>query len=118
MPQFILGGTANYTIAGLTVGVAFRRYQDIYILENNAEALVGPGDDDLYFTDDDEMSEVIPSANIIDLVARYSLPVLKGVDLSLHVTNILDTKYWQTGDSYGFKPGAARYIVLNAGITL
>ena len=118
MPQIIIGGTANYTIAGFTVGVAFRRYQDIYILENNGDALVGPGDDELYFTDDDEESAVIPSANVIDLVARYSLPVLKGVDLSLHVTNLLDTKYWQTGDSYGFKPGAARYIVLNAGVTL
>jgi len=118
MPQFIIGGTANYTIAGITIGAAFRQYNDIYILEDNSEMLVGPGDDGLYFNADDEMSNVIPSANIIDMTVRYSLPVMNGIDLSLHMNNILDTEYWQTGDSYGFKPGAARTIVFNVGIQL
>ena len=80
--------------------------------------LVGTGDDDMYFTDDDEESSTIPSASIIDLTVRYSLPVLNGLNLSLHINNVLDTKYWQTGDSYGFKPGAARTIMLNLGVEL
>ncbi len=118
MPQFILGGTVNYSIAGFTIGAAFRQYRDIYILEDNSDVLVGPGKDDMYFTDDDEYSATIPDANVIDLTVRYALPVLKGVNLSLHINNVLDTKYWQTGDSYGFKPGAARAIVLNAGVSI
>jgi len=118
MPQFILGGTANYTIAGFTVGAAFRQYKDIYILEDNSEMLVGPGKDEKYFTDDDDYSATIPSANVIDLTVRYSLPILNGINLSLHVNNAMDTQYWQTGDSYGFKPGAARSVVFNAGVTL
>jgi len=118
MPQFILGGTVNYTIAGFNIGVAFRQYKDIYILENNSDVLVGPGDDDIYFTADDEESSTIPSANVIDLTARYSLPVLNGLNLSLHITNVFDTKYWQTGDGYGFKPGAARTMMLNLGVEL
>jgi outer membrane receptor protein involved in Fe transport len=116
MPQFILGGTVNYNIAGLTLGAAFRQYKDIYILENNSDVLVGPGDDDMYFTDDDEKSATIPAASVIDLTVRYSLPVLNGINLSLHINNAMDTKYWQTGDSYGFKPGAARNVLFNLGI--
>ena len=93
-----------------------RNYSDIYVLENNSEMTVGAGEDDLYGTDDDEKSNTLPAATIMDVVLRYDLDMFKGIGLSLHMNNIMDTKYWQTGDSYGFKPGAARTLVFNAGI--
>ena len=118
MPQQIFGATVNYSVAGFSIGYAMRNYSDIYVLENNSEMTVGAGEDDLYGTDDDEKSNTLPAATIMDVVLRYDLDMFKGIGLSLHMNNIMDTKYWQTGDSYGFKPGAARTLVFNAGITI
>ena len=44
--------------------------------------------------------------------------IFNGSYLSLHINNILNERYWQTGDGYGFKPGAAQTILLNLGVSL
>ena len=44
--------------------------------------------------------------------------LFNGSYLSLHINNILNERYWQTGDDYGFKPGTAQTILINLGISL
>ena len=66
----------------------------------------------------DTWSKTIQPATVVDMVLAYRFTAVGfPLNISLHINNIFDTKYWQTCDSYGFKPGAARTILLNAGIT-
>ncbi|MBU4446133.1 TonB-dependent receptor, partial [bacterium] len=119
MPQTIFGGTLNYTLGGFFINTAIRHYRDIYILENNTEVTVdGHLEDDGSWVSDKE-SSTLPSATVIDMVLGYRLAAAGfPVNISLHINNILDTEYWQKGDSYGFGPGAARTIILNTSVTL
>ena len=118
MPQFILGMTANYNIGGLSVGAAYRYYQDNYVFADNREFYVGPGKDDLWGNADDEKTTVLPAAGVIDFRAAYLLDIMSGLNISLNISNILDTKYWQSGSEYGTAPGAARTVMLNLGVNL
>ena len=118
MPQMIYGGTLNWSSGPLSVGLAMRHYEDLYVLENNSEVTVNAGNDGKFGNDDDETSATLPPATVVDAVLRYNLNIMGGLNLSLHINNILDTEYWQTGDSYGFKPGAAQTVILNIGVGL
>jgi outer membrane receptor protein involved in Fe transport len=114
----IYGGTLNWSSGPLSVGLAMRHYEDLYVLENNSEVTVNAGNDGKFGNDDDETSTTLPPATVVDAVLRYNLNIMGGLNLSLHINNILDTEYWQTGDSYGFKPGAAQTVILNIGVGL
>ena len=118
MPQFILGMTANYNVGGLTVGAAYRYYEDNYVFADNREFYIGPGDDGLWGNADDEKTAVLTAAGVIDVRAAYLLDVMGGLNLSINISNILDTKYWQSGSEYGTAPGAARTVMLNLGVNL
>ncbi len=118
MPQLIYGTTLNWNNGPFTVGLAYRHYEDIYILENNSEVCVEGHFDDTGAWVEDEISDTLPDANVVDAVARINAPVMGGLDISLHVKNIFDEEYWQKGDNYGFLPGAARTIEMNLGLTI
>ena len=119
MPQLIYGGTLNWSSGPLTFAVATRHYERNYILENNGSSTVDAGDDGEWGTDDDVNSEYLPNATIFDSMFSLRLDDLfEGSYLSLHINNVLNERYWQTGDSYGFKPGAAQTILLNLGLSL
>ena len=118
MPQFIYGGTANWNSGPLTIGLAMRHYEDIYVLENNGEIEVDGYIDDAGDWIVTEESSTLPSATVFDATIRMNVDYLNGVDVSLHINNLFDTEYWQKGDSYGVLPGAAQTVVLNIGATL
>ena len=119
MPQLIIGSTLNYSRRDINIGLALRNYRDLYTRENNLEVAVEKGADGEWGTTDDIMSSTLPSATIIDVVLRYNLStIMAGTSLSLHVNNLLDTEYWQKGDSFGFGPGAAQTTILSFNITL
>ena len=119
MPQLIYGGTVNWNSGPLTFSLASRHYEKIYILENNGSVTVDAGDDGAWGTADDVNSEYLPSATILDGMLRFKMDDLfEGSYLSLHINNIFNERYWQTGDKYGFKPGAAQTILLNLGMSL
>lgn len=129
MPQLILGSTLNWGSGPVSLGLAIRRYADIYVLENNEIVLVADKDEDIFgnYTDNSSTSEAdrvdtwsatLPSATVVDVTLRYNLDFMGGVDLSVHLNNLLDTAYWQKGDSYGVGPGAARTIIANLSVTL
>ncbi|MBL7135434.1 MAG: hypothetical protein ISS81_02430 [Candidatus Marinimicrobia bacterium] len=125
MPQTIFGGTLNYTMSGLSIRAVVHYYSNIYVMENSSKVLVANKDKEIFgeYTDNSNTkeadrvytwSETIQPVTVVDY--RF-VAVGFPLNVSLHINNILDTEYWQTGDSYGFKPGAARTILLNAGIT-
>ena len=102
----------------LSLSLAMRHYEDLYVLENNGQVTVEGHLDGEGEWVVDKNSATLPPATVFDMVARYNINTMGGLALSLHVNNIFDREYWQTGDSYGFKPGAARTVVLNMGVTL
>ncbi len=118
MPQFIFGATASYSRGGLAIGTAIRSYRNNFIFADNREFYIGPGDDNLWGNLDDEKSNVLPPASVIDFQASYLIDVMSGLNISLHVSNLLDTKYWQSGSEYGTVPGAARTVILNLGVSI
>ncbi len=119
MPQLIYGGTVNWTSGPLTFFLASRHYEKNYILENNGASTVDAGDDGSWGTADDVESQYLPSATVYDTMLRLQMDeIFNGSYLSLHINNILNERYWQTGDGYGFKPGAAQTILLNLGVSL
>ncbi len=129
MPQLIIGSTLNWSSGPVSLGLAMRRYADLYVMENNEKVLVADKDEDIFgdYTDNsstaaadrvDTWSATLPSATVLDVTMRYNLDFLQGVDLSVHINNVLDATYWQKGDSYGVGPGAARTIIANLTVTL
>ena len=119
MPQLIYGSTINWSSGPFTFFLASRHYEKNYILQNNGSSIVEAGDDGTWGNDDDIESEFLPSATIYDTMLRLKIDELfNGSYLSLHINNILNERYWQTGDDYGFKPGTAQTILINLGVSL
>ena len=119
MPQLMINNTLGFSRRHFTLNLSMRYFSDLYVLENNAEILTGPGADDLFFTEDDIYSATLPSAFISDL--QFSgMGNIRGTDLSLslHIINLLDTEYWQRGDAFGVFPGAARSWMLGLSLKL
>ncbi|NQU66944.1 MAG: TonB-dependent receptor [Candidatus Marinimicrobia bacterium] len=118
MPQLIYGSTLKWHQDLYTLGLAMRHYQDIYVLEDNSKVVVeGHLNADGDWIADKE-SSTLPAATVFDFYAKFSVPVLQGVDVSVHINNLFDEEYWQKGDKYGFGPGAARTVMLNLGVNI
>lgn len=117
MPQKIFGGTLAWSAGGLSINAAVRHFSDIYVLENNAEVTVdGHMENGTWISD--EESATLPAATVVDMVVGYRLAAAGfPLTLSVHINNLLNTEYWQKGDSYGFLPGAERTIIFNTSIT-
>ncbi|MCH7886471.1 MAG: TonB-dependent receptor [Candidatus Marinimicrobia bacterium] len=119
MPQMIIGSTINYDISRtFKIGAALRNYRDIYFLEDNGKNSFEKGADGTWGTDDDVTDNVLPSATVIDIRTSMQLSALSGISISLHINNLLDTEYWQSGSVFGFLPGAQRTVILSTNITL
>ena len=113
MPQLIWNNSLVYARGGNSGSLSLRYFRDLYVLENNAEILVGTGPDGLFFTEDDAYSATLPAALILDgqviKVFHFSTFHLRA---SLQAQNLLDRAYWQRGDEFGVLPGAARTWLL------
>lgn len=109
MPQMIWNNSLIFTQGIVSGRLATRYFSQIYVLENNAEILVGSGLDDFFFTADDDWSPTLPSALITDLSLSLTPQVgLRSTRLSLAVYNLFNVHYWQRGDEFGVIPGGAR----------
>ncbi|NQV49215.1 MAG: hypothetical protein HQ507_01865, partial [Candidatus Marinimicrobia bacterium] len=113
MPQFIWNSILGYSGKSFTSSISFRYFRDLYILENNAPVLIGPGVDDLYFTLDDVFSATLPTALVADFRTAYSYkPDAFEFKVKMQVQNIFNVNYWQRGDEFGLIPGGARTLIL------
>ena len=119
MPQFMLTGKLDWKNDPFRIDLTMRHFKDIYVLENNGNILIGAGKDNIFGTEDDEMSATLPPVTLVDLSVNYSLPIFENrIGLSLHIKNIFDTEFWQRGNEYGVLPGPARTILLNGWVEL
>jgi len=118
MPQLNYGATLNWHWGGFAVDLAMRHYENIYVWDNNDAVVIGPGPDGLFGNADDEFSPTLQPATVWDAVLRYHHEVLRGMDFSVHINNVLNAHYWQTGNTYGVLPGPERSIILNWALTL
>ena len=115
-PQFLLSGVLNYVNGPLYISAAARHYKDYYILPDN-------GYMDLDYDANTETvtkrGDVLPAWSVVDLILGWQQKV-GGVNLdaSLHINNLFDESYWQSGSEYGILPGAERNIILNLGVSL
>ena len=119
MPQFIWNNTIGYSSESFSSRISWRYFKDLYVLEDNSTVLTGTGPDDLYFTDDDDLSATLPPALITDLRVNY-IHKLSAADLiiKMQISNIFDASYWQRGDEFGLIPGASRVWNIGAELTL
>jgi hypothetical protein len=119
MPQFIWNSRVEFKGDQGGVRLSVRHFKDLYVLENNAELLVGAGIDDLFFTDDDEWSKTLPPTWISDVDLYWVIPFQTiDIQLTTRVKNILDASYWQRGDEFGVIPGAARTWLIGLELNL
>ncbi|MFC2083851.1 TonB-dependent receptor [Bacteroidota bacterium] len=119
MPQTILGATLSYVRGTFFANASLRFYSDLYVLENNSDVIVEGHFDGNGDWVADEESPTLPSATVVDMVLGYGLDISGfPINISVHVNNILNTEYWQKGDSYGLLPGAERTIVFNLGFSV
>jgi len=113
MPQLIWNNSIGYSGRAFSGAIFMRYFRDLYILENNDPVLIGAGSDDLYFTDDDEISATLPEAFITDINAAYKYKLgLHEVKAKLQIRNVFDVNYWQRGDEFGVIPGATRSWII------
>jgi len=113
MPGLLLNGRLERHWHQFGAAVAARYQRNIYILEDNSEILVGPGNDNLFFTTDDQYSPTLPAAWLIDLLLNYNIMLGNHtLTVNLKIYNVFDIIWWQRGDEHGVLPGAPRTVLL------
>ena len=113
MPQFIWNNSIGYSGRIFSGAIFMRYFRELYILENNDPVLIGAGSDDMYFTNDDEISATLPETFITDINAAYKYKLgIHEVKAKLQIRNVFDVMYWQRGDEYGVIPGATRTWII------
>lgn len=113
MPGLLLNGRLERRWHQFGAAVAARYHNNIYVLEDNSEILVGSGKDDLFYTADDQYSPTLSEAWLVDLLLNYNITLGKHtLTVNLKVHNIFDTIWWQRGDENGVLPGAPRTVLL------
>ncbi len=115
-PQFMLGGLVNYLSGPFYVSLSACYNKDYYIL---------PSNEPVALEYDAETAEPIRSSSTLDNWLVFDMAIgwrqqLLGssISLSLNIFNLLDTKYFQFGNKYGFIPGPERHTVFSFAIGL
>ncbi len=115
-PQKIFAMTAQYSKKKWFVSGAVRHYEDYYILPSNDYVDI---EYNLALGQATERSATLPAWTVADMIIGYR-DKFQGatVSFSLHINNLFDTEYLQSGNKYGFIPGAERNFMFNMAVTL
>ncbi|MGD9489310.1 MAG: TonB-dependent receptor [Calditrichaceae bacterium] len=115
-PQFMLAGVLNYVRGPFYASASVRYNEDYYLLSDNSPVAF---EYDLANDVATDEGSTLPSWTVIDLIFGWRQKV-SGFDMnaSLHINNLLDEEYYQTGDEYGLLYGPERNVMLNLGVTL
>ncbi len=111
-PQLIIAGVVNYTRKSFYASAAVRHFSDYYILASNDPVAL---EWDLAANQAVRQASTLPAWTVADLIFGYRFKLQGGhtADVSLHVFNLFDEKYFQIGNQYGLLPGPERNIQVN-----
>lgn len=113
MPGLIINSRLNYQLPAGAVAIGLRHFRDIYVMEDNSEILIGPGEDNFFGTADDEFSATLPPVWLVDFNLKQTFSRdRRSLTVTLQVNNLFDVDWWQRGDDNGVLPGSPRTTML------
>ena len=112
-PMVTINNSINWDVANVYGHFGFGYYSDYWILQDNEGAKVEYLGE-VNGTDEYRYSRQLPPWGVADAMVGYRFKVSR-IDgaVSIHVNNVLDEQYWQSGDGYGLVPGPERNILGN-----